>query len=92
MERVEKNRQKELQRRNTLHFTIPEKAHPLTAKLFSLMLEQNVTYQDIENRAGVSYWTLKNWRRGQLPNLDNLTAAYQVVGYELVPRKLPVTQ
>ncbi len=72
--------------RNSIPRIIPEKAHPLVQKLFREMNRQGVRYVDIENRAGVSVNTLRKWRRGQSPQLQNLVACLDVVNRKLVTK------
>ncbi len=69
--------------RECLHITVPPRCHPLVRPLFQAMRDQNTSYGDIERRAGVSWWTLRRWRRGQAPYVSHLEAALNVVGLEL---------
>lgn len=69
--------------KESLHVTIPQKAHPLVRPIFEAMRRKQYTYGDLERRSGVSWWTVRRWRRGQLPELGNLLAVYKILGIEL---------
>jgi lambda repressor-like predicted transcriptional regulator len=53
--------------------------HPFVSVIFSAMSHQRISYQDVARRSGVSAYTLRNWHRGQLPELANLIAVYEVL-------------
>jgi len=59
------------------------------SKLFQLLGEHNVTWDEIADRSGVSDSSLKNWRshRGS-PKMVPLAAALNALGYVLVPVKI----
>lgn len=68
---------------------IPQRAHPAVQKLFANMRAQQTTYEQLAQRSGVSAWTIRRWRRGQLPELGNLEACLNVYGYTIVAQRKP---
>jgi len=64
-----------------------KRAHPAVARLMSAMHDQNVTYELMSRRSGVSVSAMKRWRRGTPPDLANIEACLQVVGLELVVKR-----
>jgi len=67
---------------------IPEKA-PLVIRLLVLeMNKQQVTYEEMSRRTGVSRQAIKSWGRRVVPNFANLEACFNVLGYSLVPKEL----
>lgn len=67
---------------------VPERAHPLIRTLVVEMNRQKVSMYDIADRSGVPRQTIYNWRRGTVPNAANLDAAFNVLGFRLVPMPL----
>jgi len=67
--------------------TIPDKAHPVVQRLLEEMRSQCVPYEVVCSRAGVSWYTLRRWRRGQIPEVASLEACLNVMDLELVARR-----
>jgi DNA-binding phage protein len=67
--------------------SIPDKAHPLVRRLFEEMNEQCIGIMDLADRAGISRYTLKGWRKNHSPEINNLEACYSVLGMALVVRR-----
>lgn len=65
-----------------------DRGHPVVCAFFAKAHRDKVTYGQICDRSGVSFWTLKQWRQGRSPSLDNLVACLQVVGLELKTKKI----
>ena len=65
--------------------TIPDHCHPLTKVVFMEMKRQNVTYDELEWRAGVLKSSFKAWRRANTPGLTTVEAALGALGHTLVP-------
>ena len=65
---------------------VPENVHPLVKRLFSEMNEQQCNYEDLVARAGISRYTLSDWRHRTIPNVVNLDAALGALGLRLVIR------
>ena len=75
---------------HTVPKTIPVRAHPLVRPLFELMIRECASYELVAKRSGVSWHTIRRWRRGQPPDLQNLDACYNVFDYRLEACKSPV--
>lgn len=74
----------------------PDKGHPLLRLMFEKMAEQQLTLGELSRRAGVSYASLHDWRRGgglarprYSPRLENLEACLNVLGYRLAAEERP---
>ena len=65
--------------------SIPENAHPLARAVFAEMRRQNVTYDELEHRAGVLRSTAKAWRRNNRPGLETMEACLGALGWSLLP-------
>src|SRR4051812_9713534 len=65
--------------------TTPEHAGPHVRLVFAEMARQGFTYDEIEARSGVLRPTLKAWRRKSSPNVQNIEAVLNVLGYDLTP-------
>jgi transcriptional regulator with XRE-family HTH domain len=65
--------------------TIPERCHPLAKFVFAEMKRQGVTYDELEERAGVLRSTFKAWRTNNRPGLDTIEAALGVLGWSALP-------
>ena len=63
------------------------KAHPLVQRLLQEMHDQKVPYELMCRRAGVSFWAVRKWRRGQIPEVSTLEACLNVVGLSLAVRR-----
>jgi len=68
---------------------VPEHAPPLVKKLIALANQQKTTLREIADRAGIRYETISDWRYRRQPILENLVAAFNVLGFELavVPKR-----
>lgn len=62
---------------------IPERVHPLVRRLYEEMNHQRIGIRDLADRAGVSHQTIENWRRSNMPQIDTIDAAFQVLGMRL---------
>ncbi len=67
--------------------TLTDGMHPLTRRLFEEVNDQCATIDEIAKRSGVNRHTFSRWRWKTHPRLDNLQAALNVLGLELVIRK-----
>lgn len=67
----------------------PRRAHPTVRFLFRQIAFQQTTLLDVAERSGIDRATISSWRYTRSPNLANIEACLQVLGYELkpVPRK-----
>jgi hypothetical protein len=74
-------------RRRTLNRLVTDAphAHPHVRLVFSLMRQQRVTLQEMEDASGVKRPTIKAWRRKNLPGLASLTAVLNTLGWDYVP-------
>lgn len=59
-------------------------AHPLVVKLFGLMNEQQVQLDTMSDKSGVGTNALTDWRYRTNPNVPNLDACFNVVGFKLI--------
>jgi transcriptional regulator with XRE-family HTH domain len=59
--------------------TIPEKAHPVVQAIFREMNSQNMTYNDLADRSGVSKKLLERWRLSTEPQLSTLWPVLNVL-------------
>ena len=66
----------------------PINNNPLIKRLVDLMNEQEVDTIDLCESAGVSHTSIHSWRIKSNPNIANLEAVLNVLGYGLVIRKL----
>jgi len=66
----------------------PINRNPLVVRLVELMNEQEVDTIDLCDSAGVSHTSIHSWRIKSNPNIANLEAVLNVLGYTLVIRKL----
>ena len=71
--------------------TIPEHCHPLAKAVFAEMKRQNVSYDELEHRAGVLRSTFKAWRTNNRPGLDTIEAALGSLGWHVLPVPKPET-
>ncbi len=65
---------------------VPATAHRAVQHLFAEMNAQRCTDGTMATRSGINAWTLSAWRHRTKPNVDNLEAALNVLGLELVVR------
>jgi len=63
--------------------TIPRNAHPLVRLLFAGMIEQNITYVEMAERAEISRETLTAWRVRYQPDYSYIKSALGVLGFDL---------
>jgi hypothetical protein len=68
-----------------MRVSIPERAGPLVKLAFSEMARQFMTYDMVEEKSGVLRPTLKAWRYKNSPNLQNIEAVLNVLGWSLIP-------
>lgn len=68
--------------------SIPEKAHPLVRQLFEEMHRQQCGVLDMAERSGVNKNTLKDWRTRTMPRVADLNACFNVLGLELIVKKI----
>ena len=64
--------------------TIPTRAHPLVQCIFRAMNDQNVTYQELSERSGVTKKVLERWRLNCTPQLVTLELVLKALGLKLV--------
>ncbi len=67
---------------------VPDHAHPLVKRLFELMQHERIGVLDMAARAGVNGNTLRDWRNRTLPNVANLDACLNVLGYRLTVEEI----
>lgn len=66
--------------------TIPKLAHPLVQELIRLMIQDQVSYQNLEDRGGAKYHScMREWRRGRGPQLKEIEASFHALHYTLKP-------
>lgn len=68
--------------------TVPDHAHPLVKRLFELMAYEQIGVLDMSARSGVNSNTLRDWRGRTLPNVANLDACLNVLGYRLTVEEI----
>ena len=66
----------------------PVNNNPLVVQLVDLMNEQEIDTIDICESAGVSLTSIHAWRTKSNPNITNLEAVLNVLGYTLAIVKL----
>ncbi len=64
------------------------KAHPLIKQLFTLMNEHQTTMVELGERVGLGRQTISGWRYNRTPNLRDIEAAFNALGYDLVTKAL----
>jgi hypothetical protein len=65
--------------------TVPERGvGPHVRLVFSEMMRQQRTYDEVEAASGVRRPTVKQWRRKNAPSLDSLEAVLNSLGFHLV--------
>lgn len=79
------NPRHELPSKRPTKLSIPEQAVPHVRFMFAEMGRQRVTYEDLEWKSGILKNTLKAWRHKNQPNLANIEACLNALGYALVP-------
>ena len=68
--------------------SIPKNAHRFTKLFLELCNDQRIDMQSLADRSGVPVKTIRNWKqRYYNPQLANIEAVLDVLGYELVARK-----
>ena len=70
----------------------PVNRNPLVVRLVELMNEQEVDTIDLCESAGVSHTSIHSWRVKSNPNIANLEAVLNVLGYTLAIVKLEDVQ
>ena len=76
-----------LQTRWRGNLEIPEHCSPLVRRFFQIVNEQQTTLTEVEAKAGVKRRTFGEWRNRRSPKVDNLQAALNAVGHELIIRR-----
>jgi|GEM_PF-2414512 len=71
--------------------SIPANLHPLMKTFFKIADESERTAYSIAEDAGVASQIMRLWYKNQKPRIDNLDACLNVLGYELVIRKIEPT-
>lgn len=66
---------------------IPTNVHPIVRKLFELMHEERLGVLDMSERSGINRNTIKDWKARAVPNIVNLDAFLNTLGYELAIRR-----
>ena len=66
----------------------PVNNNPLIVQLVDLMSETEIDSYDLCRRAGVSTASIHSWRTKSNPNITNLEAVLNVLGYTLAIVKL----
>lgn len=62
---------------------VPVNADPRVKRLFQEIAAQQIPEETLGRRAGVKGQTLRTWRAGQTPNVANLEACFNVLGFTL---------
>lgn len=63
--------------------------HKLLTFLWGEMNAQQVSQEDVAERAGVSSSAMRKWRNGsRKPNLIDLEAIFNVLGYQITVREI----
>lgn len=63
--------------------------HPLLRRLWAEMAAQRVSQEDVAERSGVSSSAMRKWRNAtRKPNLPDLEACFNALGYELTIREI----
>ena len=65
--------------------SIPPHAGAHVKLAFAEMARQGFTYDAMEEKSGVLRATLKAWRRKNSPNLQNIEAVLNVLGFDFCP-------
>jgi transcriptional regulator with XRE-family HTH domain len=68
--------------------TVPANAHPLVKALFREMVKQRVTISDMADRSGIGRNAISKWRYCDTPTIINIEACFNVLGFELKPKKI----
>ncbi len=66
---------------------LPLNHNPLMRRFFEIIKEGDRTWAWIVQRSGVSYNTMWRWRERNPSGVENLQAALNAMGHELVIRK-----
>jgi hypothetical protein len=74
----------ELNRPRLRQHTVPPHTHPLVRLLFQELRTRQIPMHDLCSRSGLSINTVINWRAANTPNLINIEAALNAIGYDLV--------
>jgi hypothetical protein len=70
-------------RRAPLSQTRGPNHHPVVRGAIEIVDAGGLAYDCVEERAGVGHRTLRHWRNGRMPQVANLDAVLQVMGYRL---------
>jgi len=63
---------------------VPTKGHKAIIHLFNEMNHQQISASDLSKRAGLGFHTIWDWRDRRSPSVNNLEAALNALGFELV--------
>jgi lambda repressor-like predicted transcriptional regulator len=64
---------------------VPENVNPIVKLIFTEMNRQRVSVAQMSERSGIHRDTLRDWRTRTVPSLNNVQAALEVLGIELMP-------
>lgn len=67
---------------------VPAHAHPLVRQMTGIQNTVRCGIADLADRSGVNKNTICDWRKRTVPTVDNLDAAFGVLGYELTIRRI----
>lgn len=62
-------------------------AHPLIHQMCALANEQRVDRKALCSRAGVDVWAMRRWMAGANPQINTLSAVFEVLGYSITAKK-----
>ena len=65
----------------------PTTGHPIVAKIYDLIVEQDITMADLDRKSGVSRSTISTWRKRPPGAWASLEAVLNTLGHELVIRR-----
>lgn len=57
--------------------------HPLVRRLYEVLNQQQAQVTEVAAEAGVTKGTMWSWKRRTMPRVDDLDAAFNVLGYRL---------
>ena len=69
------------------HVKIPEHCHPMVRRLFGLMIQQKVSFSEMERRTGIGRNAIWAWGETTSPLLINIEACFNVLDYTLIAKK-----
>lgn len=66
---------------------VPENRHPLIKAIVAEIAARGMTYQEADKAAGLAGGTIRGWVQSNVPRLDTLEAALNMLGFELLAVK-----